>query len=83
MLTKAELIGQIQARLAGRQSEAELAAWAFDRFYACELGNEMLDPLDSGQITAVLDDLMFATDDPHFALNDESLRALVKQLEEQ
>lgn len=80
VLTKAELMAQLQARVDGRQSEGQLACWAFDRFYACELGSESLDPPVAEALAAVLDDLMFAADDPGLAMDDEALRALLKRL---
>lgn len=83
MLTRAELIARIRERLEGRLSEAELANWAFDRFYALELGSETIEASAGDLVLAVLDDLMFASDDPSFALDPESLRALLIRLEEQ
>jgi hypothetical protein len=82
MLTRAELIAQIQKRLEERLSDAQLSAWAFERFYANELGSESFEPAAAHDIASVLDDLMFATDEG-FALDAVALRALVKRLEQE
>ncbi|MFL5806689.1 MAG: hypothetical protein ACJ8CR_33795 [Roseiflexaceae bacterium] len=79
VLTRAAVIAQIEARLAGRLDDAALATWAFDRFYAEELGTEHYES-DAGPVIAdALDALMF-DDDPGFRLDEEELRALVAQL---
>ena len=77
--TRATIVAQIGARLSGQLSDTALAAWAFDRFYAEELGNEAYEAGAEAAITDVLDVLMFG-DDPGFRLDDEELRALVAQL---
>jgi hypothetical protein len=78
-LTPAAVVEQIEARLAGRLNDAALAAWAFDRFYAEELGEEEF-AADAGQAIAdALDALMFG-DDPSFRLDEEELQALAAQL---
>lgn len=79
MLTSAALIEQIEARLAGRLDDAALAAWAFDRFYAEELGEEEYAAGAEQAIADALDALMFG-DDPSFRLDEEELRALAAQL---
>jgi hypothetical protein len=56
-----------------------LAAWAFDRFYAEELGSEAYEAGAEVPITEVLDSLMFG-DNPGFRLDEEELRALAAQL---
>jgi hypothetical protein len=38
IVTRAAVIAQIEDRLAGQLNDSALAAWAFDRFYAQELG---------------------------------------------
>lgn len=78
-LTRAAVIAQIEARLAGRLGDAALAAWAFDRFYAEELGQEHYEPGAELAIADALDMLMF-DDDPGFRLDEEELRALAAQL---
>lgn len=78
-LTPAAVIEQIEARLAGRLNDAALAAWAFDRFYAEELGEEEF-AAGAGQALAdALDALMFG-DDPSFRLDEDELQALAAQL---
>ena len=79
MLTRAAVIAQIEARLAGRLDDAALAAWAFDRFYAEELGTEHYESGAEPAIADALDALMF-DDDPGFRLEEGELRALVAQL---
>ncbi len=79
VLTSAAVIEQIEARLAGRLGDMALAAWAFDRFYAEELGEEEFAAGAEQAIADALDALMFG-DDPSFRLNEEELRALVAQL---
>jgi hypothetical protein len=78
-LTRAAVIGQIEERIAGRLDDAALAAWAFDRFYAVELGQEQYEPGAELAIADALDALMF-DDDPGFRLDEEELRALIAQL---
>jgi hypothetical protein len=77
--TRAAIVARIEARQAGQLTDAALAAWAFDRFYADELGNEAYEKGAEDLIAAVLDALMFG-DDPGFRLDEEELRALVAQL---
>jgi len=77
--TRATVVAQIGARLSGQLSDTVLAAWAFDRFYAEELGNEAYEAGAEAAITDVLDALMFG-DDPGFRLDEEELRAFAAQL---
>ena len=77
--TRAMVVTRIAARLAGQLTDKALAAWAFDRFYAEELGSETYEAGAEETITDVLDALMFG-DDPGFPLDEEELRALVAQL---
>lgn len=79
VLMRAAVIEQIAARLEGRLNDAALAAWAFDRFYAEELGTEEYEPGAGELIADALDVLMF-DDDPVFQLDEEELRALIAQL---
>ena len=79
MLTRAAVIEQITARLEGRLDAVALAAWAFDRFYAEELGEEAYESGAEPAIADALDALMFS-DDPGFRLDEEELRALIAQL---
>ena len=77
--TRAMVVAQIEARLSSQFTDTALAAWAFDRFYAEELGSEAYEAGAESVITDVLDALMFG-DDPGFRLDEEELRALVAQL---
>lgn len=79
VLTRAAVAERIEARLAGRLDDAALAAWAFDRFYAEEMGEEEYEPGAEAAIADTLDALMF-DDDPGFRLEEEELRALIAQL---
>jgi len=78
-LTRAAVVAQIEERIAGRIDDEALAAWAFDRFYAVELGQEQYEPGAELAIANALDALMF-DDDPDFRVGMEELRALVAQL---
>jgi len=80
MLTRADVIAGIEEHLAGSLSAAALAAWAFDRFYAHDMGEEEFSEKDAEVIAAVLDDLMFA-DDAAFALDEPALRTLITRLQ--
>ncbi len=75
------LADKIAMRLAGHLSDADLAAWAFDCFYAIELGRARCAPGDEKRITETLDMLMFA-DDAAFRLDEEELRRLAALLRE-
>ena len=76
---RAAIVARIEARLSGQLTDTALAAWAFDRFYAEELGSEAYEAGAEVAIADVLDALMFA-DDPGFRLVEEELRALIAQL---
>jgi len=73
------VIAQIEDRLAGQLNDSALAAWAFDRFYAQELGQEDYEVGAEPLIADALDALMF-DDDPDFQLGQEELRALIARL---
>jgi hypothetical protein len=79
ILTRAAVIAQIEDRLAGRIDDSALATWAFDRFYAQELGQEDYEVGAEPAIAETLDALMF-DDDPGFRLAQEELRALIARL---
>jgi hypothetical protein len=79
IITREALLAQVEDRLAGRLSDDALAAWAFDRFYAEELGYEQYEAGAEQQIADVLDALMF-DDDPGFRLDEEELRGLIARL---
>jgi len=78
-ITRAEIVAQIEARLAGRIDDAALAGWAFERFYAEELGEADFEEGAEPAIADALDTLMFG-DDPSFRLVEEELRALIARL---
>jgi len=79
-ITRDAVIRQIEARLAGRLDDAALAAWAFDRFYAEELGEQDYEQGAEAAIADVLDALMFG-DEPSFRLGVEELRELIARLD--
>jgi hypothetical protein len=79
VITRALVARQIEARLAGTLGDAALAAWAFDRFYAEELGSERYEPGAETEIADTLDVLMF-DDDPTFRLSEAELRDLIARL---
>lgn len=81
MLTRNDVITWIEARLAGRIDDRELAGWAFERFYAEEQGEESFAEEDAELIGEVLDDLMFA-DEAAFALDRTALQAMIERLRE-
>ena len=78
-LTRAAVIEQIRERLAGRLSSSALASWAFDQFYAVELGHEHYEAGAEPAIADALDALMF-DDDRDFRLGEEELQTLAAQL---
>jgi len=79
VITRTAVARQIEARLAGKLDDAALAAWAFDRFYAEELGTEAYESGAEEAIADTLDALMF-DDDPSFRLGEAELRALLARL---
>ncbi|HEU4327674.1 MAG TPA: hypothetical protein VFS21_31330 [Roseiflexaceae bacterium] len=79
LITREALLAQIDARLSGAIGDKALAKWAFDRFYAEELGEEEYESEHAPLLAEALDELMFA-DDPHFRLSEEELRALAARL---
>jgi hypothetical protein len=81
MITRAEVIAQIEACLDGQLSIASLASWAFDRFYELELNDESLDEANDTVLATALDDLTFA-DEQDFALDEADLRRLLTFLRE-
>ena len=79
ILSRHAVIAQIEARLTSQLDDAALATWAFDHFYAQELGQEQYEVGAESAIADSLDALMFG-DDPGFQLSEEELRALVARL---
>jgi hypothetical protein len=78
-LAAADVVAQIEARLVGQLSDAALADWAFDQFYALELGLRRLPAADEDVLREALDTLMFA-DMADFHLSEAELRALAARL---
>ncbi len=70
---------QIDERLSGAMTDEALAAWAFDRFYAVELGLARFEAGAEERIADALDTLMFS-DHEAFRLNEEELRRLAALL---
>jgi len=73
------LAEQIEARLSGAMTDESLAAWAFDRFYAVELGLARFETGAEERIADALDALMFS-DHEAFRLDEEELRRLAALL---
>jgi hypothetical protein len=80
VLDRSQLIAQLNAAARGEISAPELAAWAFDQFYAEEAGEVEFEPGYRRVIAAVLDDLMFA-DQPEFRLVAADLQQRVSYLQ--
>lgn len=81
LISRADVCAQIAARLAGSLDDRQLARWAFDHFYAEELGQASYEDGWGDQIADALDALMFG-DDPHFRQTEEELRALLARLQQ-
>lgn len=81
LISRADVRAQIEARLAGTLDDRQLARWAFDHFYAEELGQVVYEAEWGDQIADALDALMFG-DDPHFRQTEEELRALLARLQQ-
>lgn len=79
VVTLEVLIERIEARLTGQIDDATLSSWAFDRFYAEEVGAEDYAEGQEPLIAEVLDSLMFG-DEPAFCLSEAELHDLVKRL---
>lgn len=78
-VTRAAVAAHIGERLAGRLSDAALAKWAFERFYAMEIGAVSPAPETDPLLDEALDALMFG-DDPGFRLSEDELRGLAARL---
>ena|SRR5687768_13020100 len=74
-----ELTAAAQSADAGTASDAALAGWAFEHFYAEEAGTVEFEPGYRRAIGAVLDDLMFS-DQPNFHLSSAELRQMIDHL---
>ena len=80
VLTRAALRAQIEALLEGNQTAKQLAAWAFNQFYAYDTETLLFEQDAEDIMSEALDTLMFA-DDPAFALGSSELQALLTQLQ--
>jgi hypothetical protein len=78
-VTRAAIAARIEDRVAGRIADAALAKWAFDSFYAMEIGEAGLEPGADPLVDEALDALMFG-DDPDFRLSESELRTLAARL---
>ena len=79
VLTRQQLIAQLQAAVEGTVEARALSAWAFDRFYGEEEGTVEFEPGYRQAIGAVLDDLMFG-DQPGFVLSAAELQQMIQHL---
>lgn len=79
VLTAALLADKIAEFQQGTITDAALAAWALDRFYASDQGFECFDPAHEAMIAEVIDDLMFA-DETAFQLDPEAIQGLIARL---
>ncbi len=80
VLDRQAVCGRLRAFLAGKQSAASLAGWAFDQFYAEAEGELVYEAGYRSILAQTLDDLMFG-DDPHFQLTRPEVEQMVQQLE--
>lgn len=81
IVPRSDVIERIEARLAGRLSDAALAGWAFDLFYEIDQGQREVAEGDAEAIGLALDELMFA-DEESFALDEADLRRLLDRLQQ-
>ncbi len=81
VLSRHDVIEQLQAATQGQLDARRLAQWAFDQFYAEEAGTLEFEPGYRRAIGVVLDDLMFG-DERSFQLTDTDLQRLIRQLEQ-
>ncbi|WP_029214988.1 hypothetical protein [Kallotenue papyrolyticum] len=79
ILDRQQIIDRISAVERGELTQAELAAWAFDQFYAEEAGALTFEPGYRRLIATTLDDLMFA-DHPDASLSPTELQHLRQAL---
>ena len=79
VLTRVELIGQIERFVAGQLNGQALARWAFDRFYQREEGTLTYEPGFGAAIDAVLEELTWADSTP-FVLTVEQAEQLHRRM---
>lgn len=82
IVTRNDVLTQLDHYLAGAINAEQLAGWAFDRFYAIEQGVEMVEATDADVIADTLDELMFADAAP-FALTPGDVQRLIARLQHQ
>ncbi len=79
VLTRAELVDQVDRFISGSIKGQALARWAFDRFYQREEGALDYEPGFGAVIDAVLEELTWADSAP-FALSVEQAAQLRRRL---
>jgi hypothetical protein len=80
IITRNDVITQLEQYLAGAISAEHLAGWAFDRFYAIDQGANSVEPADADVIADTFDELMFADAAP-FALTPGDVQRLIARLQ--
>ena len=81
VLSRRDVIEQLQATTQGQLDALRQAQWAFDQFYAEQEGRLEFEPSYRRAISMVLDDLMFGDEHP-FRLTKADLQHLIQQLEQ-
>ena len=79
ILTRQQLIEQLQAAADGKIEAQQLSGWAFDHFYAEEEGKVEFEPGYRRVIATILDDLMFG-DQPGFYLTETELQQMIQHV---
>lgn len=79
LLTRQDVIVQLEALEQGTIAAQAVAAWAFDQFYAAEEGKIAFEPGYRRAIGAVLDDLMFG-DQPDLIVSAADARQMIEHL---
>jgi hypothetical protein len=76
-LPASELVARLAALRDAKTTPAVLASWAFDQFYAIEMGRLVAMPM----VEQILDDLMFLDVEPE-PIDPARIAALIAELEE-
>ena len=79
VLTRQQLIEQLQAAADGQIEPQQISGWAFDHFYAEEEGSVEFEPGYRRVIATILDDLMFG-DQPGFYLTEIELQQMIQHV---
>lgn len=79
VLTRQQMIEQLQAAEQGILDGPDLSRWAFDQFYAEEAGDIAYESGYRHAMLSVLDDLMFS-DQPGFHVGEDELRQMIEHL---